>query len=142
MTTATVTNGDVLARHAIATEGIEHLDLEVPVLAGPQRQGDVLIVPCAPRSAGVPVPRAGITVVRGESAGRNAHILHNLDGECRWEVSELAGSELLQGWLTVPSDASATLIHTQEHNVLAIGPGCYELRRQREMAGEWRRIAD
>lgn len=138
-----VTNRVVLEKHEINTNGIEHLDLEVRVLTGMQRQGDVLIVPCAP-PAGVfkPIPVEGVTVVRGETSGGNAHILHALDGECAWAESQHADRDLLQGWLTVAPGASATLIHTQEHNVIGIGPGCYEIRRQREFAGEWRRVSD
>jgi hypothetical protein len=143
MSTATLTNGSILARNSIPADGIEHLDLEVRVISGElQRQGDVLILPCALRNAGKAIPKAGVTVVRGESTGGNAHVLHNLDGVCFWEASPYAADELEQGWLTVPSGASATLIHTQEHSVLAVGPGCYEIRGQREMAGEWRRVAD
>lgn len=144
MPTATMTNGDVLTRNRFDTSGIEHLDLPVPVISGkPQRQGDVLVLPCElQRETGGRVPDAGITVVRGESTGGNAHVLHALDGECFWKAAPGAAEELLQGWLTVPDGSTATLIHTQEHNVLAVGVGCYELRRSREFAGEWRRIAD
>lgn len=140
---ATLTNGAVLSRHKITTDGIEHLDLEVPVLTEPQAQGDVLILPVAARKElGQLVPLAGVTVVRGETTGGNAHILHALEGECFWQPSANAATELVQGWLTVPEGCSAALIHTQEHNVKGIGPGAYELRRQREFAGEWRRLAD
>ena len=44
--------------------------------------------------------------------------------------------------MTVKEGDEATLIHAQEHSALAFGPGTYELRRQREYAGEWRRVAD
>lgn len=143
MPTATVTNRSVLERHEIDPGGIEHLDMEVRVISGkPQRQGDVLIVPCERRSGGAVIPKAGITVVRGESSGGNAHILHNLEGKCSWEPQANSADGLLQGWLGVPVGSSATLIHTQEHGVLGIGPGCYEIRGQRELAGEWRRVAD
>jgi hypothetical protein len=141
--TATLTNGAVLARHEINTDGIEHLDLECPVLTGPQAQGDVLIVPVeASKDRGEKIPTEGITVVRGEARGGNAHILHVLEGEAFWGSSPNADTELRQGVLTVPDGASATLIHTQEHNVIGIGPGTYEVRRQREFAGEWRRVSD
>lgn len=143
MSTAVITNGEVLSRHQIGTDGIEHLDLEVPVVTGAQAQGDVLIVPVAGRKdRGEPVPTKGITVVRGETSSGNAHILHTLEGECFWLPAANANTELLQGRLTVPEGSSATLLHTQEHSVLGIGQGTYELRRQREFAGEWRRVAD
>lgn len=142
-TAITITNREVLSRHRVATNGIEHLDLPVPVLTGPQAQGDVLVVPVGVRSdPGARVPTSGVTVVRGETEAANAHILHALDGECFWAPSPDAESGLVQGWLTVPDGAAATLIHTQEHNVIAIGAGCFEVRRQREFAGEWRRVSD
>jgi hypothetical protein len=138
-----ITNGAILERHNINTDGIEHLDLEVPILCEPQAQGDVMIVPVnARQDVGEPVSVKGVTVVRGETTGGNAHILHALDGECFWAPSPTASIQLLQGWLTVPDDSAATLIHTQEHDVIGIAPGCYEIRRAREFAGEWRRAAD
>jgi hypothetical protein len=141
--TITLTNSQILTRHKIDTTGIEHLDLEVPILTGPQSQGDVLILPVAERKdRGALVPAAGITVVTGETSGGNAHILHALDGECFWQPAREAATELVQGWLTVPEASSATLVHTSEHNVIAIGPGTFEIRRQREFQGEWRRVAD
>ena len=141
--TATLTNGAVLARHEISTDGIEHLDLECPILTGPQAQGDVIVLPVkASQGRGEKIPTKGITVVRGETTGGNAHILHVLEGEAFWKPSPNAGTELLQGVLTVPQESSVTLIHTQEHNVIGIGPGTYEVRRQREFAGEWRRVSD
>jgi hypothetical protein len=143
MSATLTTNGAVLERHRINTDGIEHLDLEVSVLTGAQRQGDVMIVPASSqKDHGRPVPVKGVTVVRGETEGGNAHILHNLDGECFWSPAPDAGTELVQGWLTVPDGSSATLIHTQEHNVIGIAPGSYEIKRQREFAGEWRRVCD
>ena len=140
---ATLTNGEILSRHKITTDGIEHLDLQVPVLTGPQRQGDLLIVPCNPPQAlGGLIAKQGVTVVRGETSGGNAHILHALEGDCYWAPSPTADTDLVQGMLTVGDDSKATLIHTQEHNVIGIGPGSYEIRRQREYQGEWRRVAD
>lgn len=141
--TATLTNGQVLSRYEISTEGIEHLDLEVPILTGPQSQGDVFILPIADRKdRGEQVPAAGVAVVTGETTGGNAHILHALDGECFWHAAPDAETELVQGWLTIPDGSSATLVHTAEHSVIGIGSGTFEFRRQREFQGEWRRVAD
>jgi hypothetical protein len=140
---ATITNGEILSRHKIAPEGIEHLDLEVPMLTGPQRQGDILVVPCEPpKDLGKLISARGVIVVRGETSGGNAHILHALDGECYWSPSPTADTKLIQGCLTVGDDSAATLLHTQEHNVIGVGPGFYEIRRQREYQGEWRRVSD
>lgn len=142
MTAQTLTNGAILERHSISTDGIEHLDMEVPVLTGPQAQGDVLVLPAQSAERGTRIPSEGLTIVRGETTGGNAHILHSLDGECLWRPEPDASEALTQGYLTVPDGASATLIHTQEHSVIGIGPGSYEIRRQREFAGEWRRVSD
>lgn len=140
---ATITNRSVLENHGISTESIEHLDMPISIITLPQRQGDVFIFPVTQiEEKGQLIPTQGITVVRGESTGGNAHILHTLEGECYWRPASNPSTELVQGYLTVSEGASATLIHTQGHGVLGIGPGCYEVRGQREMAGEWRRVAD
>lgn len=142
-TAVVVTNGAILQRHNIQTDGIEHLDLEVPIKTGPQAQGDVLIVPVASRKEkGEKVPARGVTVVRGETSGGNAHILHVLEGECFWAPAPDAAEGLVQGWLTIPDDSSATVIHTCEHNVIGVGPGSYEVKRQREFRDEWVRVSD
>lgn len=139
---ATLTNGAVLARHNINADSIEHLDVEVLLLTGMQSQGDLLILPTdRPAYIGSVIPSTGVLVVMGEK-GRNAHILHALEGACHWKAAAGSGTRLLQGWLTVPEGSSATLVHTQEHSVLGVGAGTYEIRRQREFAGVWRRLAD
>jgi len=67
-------------REAIAQTGIEvleHLDREVqiPLIVGPQAQGDVLVIPTPASSvATTAVPRVGVAVVRGEVGG-NTHTL-------------------------------------------------------------------
>ena len=143
MSVITVTNGEALDLAQINSDGIEHLDLEVPILTRPQRQGDVLVLPVGERKVrGDAVPPRGVTVVRGETEGGNAHIVHALYGECLWAPNPDAETDLAQGWLTVTDESAATVIHTQEHNVLGVGPGTYEIRRQREFAGEWRRVSD
>ncbi|WP_300680692.1 hypothetical protein [Nocardioides sp.] len=140
------TNASILASRGISLDSIEHLDLEVPVLIGNQRQGDVLILKVTTdRSAGAhPITPAGVVVVRAETKVANTHTLHTLTGECLWLPNPRANQddELVQGWLTVTLGSEATLIHTEEHNVLGIGHGTYEIRRQREFAGEWQRVAD
>jgi hypothetical protein len=138
-----ITNGAVLERCNIDGGAIEHLDLVVPLLAGLQGQGDVLIVPVESRGdRGERIAREGVTVVVGESAGGNAHILQSLEGECFWLAASDAASGLVQGWLTVPDGSSAAMVHTQEHSVVGVAAGCFEVRRQREFAGEWARVLD
>lgn len=120
-------------------DAVEFPDLEIPTETGPQRQGDVFILPVTTRHPGEPIPPTGITVVRAES---NAANTHNLHGDGTWTWSKDAVTNLVQGHLTVPPGGVAYLIHTEEHPALAVGPGTYEIRRQREFAGEWRRVAD
>lgn len=77
MTTATFR--DVLGRHNITVPDQTIAEITVPVLSGPQRQGDIAIFPREPltpaeRSMAVQVPPEGIAVVRGEATG-NTHML-------------------------------------------------------------------
>ncbi len=131
------TQTQVLTSHGYSDLAVEYPELEIPVLAGAQRQGDVLIVPCAPREGGVPLGK-GVEVVRSE-AGSNTHTLH---GDGTWLAAKEADRSLVQGFLTVPDGGECYLIHSQEHGAAGIAPGSYEIRRQREFAGEWRRVAD
>lgn len=130
----------VLAHHGYSTTAIEFPELDVPVLTGNQRQGDVFILRVTTSHAGQPIGK-GVTVVKAETNRANTHNLH---GDGLWEAHPNAGSdnELVQGWVTVPEGGEVFLIHTEEHGANGMGPGTYEIRRQREFAGEWRKIAD
>lgn len=118
-------------------------DIDVPVLTGLQRQGDVLIFPrpaigAAEAAAMTPVPPAGVAVVRGEATG-NSHLLY-ADGPVLWDAPS---SDMLRlGVLHVPTGSVAWLIHTDEHGANGIGPGTYVLLGKREQADELRRVAD
>jgi hypothetical protein len=136
------TIGSVLGEHDITVPDETLAELEVPVLCGPQRQGDVLIVPrssltAAERKQTVPVPAEGVAVVRGEATG-NTHLLHG-EGPV---VFSRRDSDLLLGVVEVGDGGTGFLIHTDEHGVNAFGPGCYELRGKREQADLIRRVAD
>ena len=138
MTTAH-TNSTILSRFGVINLDLEYPDLETPLLTGPQRQGDFLVLPPSTRHAGRPLGPQGVEVVRSE-AGGNTHTLH---GDGKWEPNSKAGpDELVQGWVTVPDGGEAFLTHTSEHNTLGIGPGSYEVRTQREFAGIWQRVSD
>lgn len=134
------TNTTILTRHGITPDNIEHPDLEIPVITGNQRQGDVLILRTHTGRTGNPLGN-GVVVVRAET---NASNTHTLVGDGLWEPNPRATNpqELVQGWLTVAPGQEAFLIHTEEHSAIGIGEGTYEIRRQREYAGEWRRVAD
>lgn len=132
----------VLDWHGVTVADETVAELEVPVLDGTQRQGDVLIVPRGPfsaveRDASVLVPREGVAVVRGEATG-NTHLLH-AEGEVRWLA---VGEGVVLGVVEVASGACAYLIHTDEHGANGLAPGAYVLHGKREQADEIRRVAD
>lgn len=142
-----ITFADLLTPQGIdIPEGIV-ADAEVPVLTGPQRQGDVAIFPRpklgkAERATVVPVPAEGVAVVQGEAAtGGNAHVLL-AEGPCTWTPHTARPGDVLLGVLDVPEGATAFLIHTEEHGANAIGAGTYRLVGKREQADELRRVAD
>lgn len=129
----------LIDRHGV--DVFEHLDRQVavPVVAGLQAQGDVIVVPqvgAAP--ATTHVPPAGFPVVRGESGG-NTHLLLG-DGTVYFDPDERA-REITLGILTVPDGAVAYLAHP-EHGYAGVAPGTYQLRRQREQAEQIRMVAD
>ena len=144
---STMTLTEVLSRHDISVADELLADIEVPVLTGVQRQGDVLIVPrgklgVAERAAMASIPATGVAVVRGEATG-NTHLLDAIDGDCRWSAHESRSTgDLVLGVLEVPEGALAALIHTDEHGCNMIGAGVYVLHGKREMADEIRRVAD
>lgn len=115
-------------------------DIDIPVLAGVQRQGDVLVRP-ATGHASTPVLAGGTPVVRGENGG-NTHVIYAADGPVFCDV--IAGvntRDLRVATLSVPEGSTAYLGHP-EHGYMGIAPGDYEIRRQREMAEEMRMVAD
>lgn len=131
---------EILARADVIPVDDTLAQLEVPVLTGPQRQGDVGIWPVqhlgvtAPEG-GKPIPREGVAIVRGEATG-NTHLLH---GDGTWLA---VGEGIILGYLTVPDGGEAWLIHTDEHGANAIGPGCYRLTGKQEQADIVRRVVD
>lgn len=133
---------EILDRHAIAIPDDLLADLVVPVLDGPQRQGDVLIVPRGPLSAAERkdcslVPREGVAVVVGEATG-NTHML-DADGPV---LFGRRNSGVLLGVVEIAEGATGYLIHTDEHGANAMAPGTYALHGKREQAAEIRRVAD
>jgi hypothetical protein len=147
MTTMTHTFESILTVYDVTIpEGLA-ADAEVPVLTGPQRQGDVAIFPRAPLgvaevASAEPVPATGVAVVRGEAAtGGNTHWLH-AEGPCTWTPAPARAGSVLLGVLDVAKGATAYLIHTDEHGANGIGPGTYRLTGKREQADEIRRVAD
>lgn len=114
-------------------------DVEIPVLGGVQRQGDVIVIP-AKVQATTAVPAAGTPVVRGESGG-NTHAIYAADCPVFCDVNSGSARDLRVALLSVPEGSHAYLGHP-EHGYMGIAPGNYEIRRQREMAEEIRMVAD
>lgn len=112
-------------------------DARIPILTGPQAQGDLLVLPAeAPAGAWCRVSGDGVRVVRGEGTG-NTHWLHAgfASPDVRWlDAAGARGrpAELAVGYLHVPPGQSAMLIHTDEHGANGIGPGEYALHRKRQ----------
>lgn len=117
----------------------QDLDIDIPVLTGVQRQGDVLVRPAAV-TAKTPVSANGTPVVRGESGG-NTHTIYAADGPVFCDPTIGSARDLRVALLSVPEGSTAYLGHP-EHGYMGIAPGTYEIRRQREMAEEIRMVAD
>ena len=135
----TTTLAELITTHHIDVD--PHLDreLSIPILTGIQRQGDVMILPRRDRKpATTPVPAAGTPVVRGENGG-NTHAIVGTAALCDLRTATV--DDLTLAILTVPAGAEAYLMHP-EHGANGIGPGTYEIRRQREHADELRIVAD
>lgn len=115
---------------------------EVPILAGVQAQGDLLIVPTE-IPAGVellPVPDEGVQVVFGEATG-NSHYLHRgFDSPGVLYARHTAGQTIAV--VRIPAGESAQLIHTDEHGANGIAPGDYAINEKRELRDEIRRVTD
>ena len=97
------------------------------------RQGDVLLVPVE----GVPYQRrlgsGRLVLAEGEVTG-HAHVVED-------DRASLHGSRDTL-FLKVEGDEPVLLVH-EEHDTLAVPPGVYEIRRQREYApGRSRRVSD
>jgi len=126
MTATTLTLADATARHDLQV--LAHLDVQatIPTATGPVAQGDVLLLPVPPAPAGEPVPAGGVVLVAGE----HAHTLVAPDGHATWRVEDVGQTV---GWVGV-SGADVLVMHA-EHGAVALAPGCWQVRRQRESDG-------
>ena len=122
------------------TGSLDHLIEEtgIPVLTGPQRQGDVSWWPIREgQVAGLAEVRPeGFPVVRGE-AGGNTHLLL-ADGPVYFAP---ARDGVRLGTLVVP-EGSVAHMHHPEHGYNSIGAGTYIMKGQRTQMSEVRRVAD
>ncbi|GAA2086258.1 hypothetical protein GCM10009801_48580 [Streptomyces albiaxialis] len=143
-TTTTTTLGELAER--TGRDVLAHLEREVtvPVVAGLQAQGDLIVVPAelldnvreSRYVRWTEVPPGGVELLRGAGGG-NPHALVADPGTCRWTttVHDLTGLTLGMFEAT----AVAYLIHP-EHGASGIAPGRYVVRRQRERGvgnGRW-----
>jgi hypothetical protein len=119
-------------------EVLECLDREadIPVLSGPQVQGDVSFLPVTTAPAVTAVPPDGVVLAEG----REGHAHRLLPGAFFDRAPSRPGS-LVIGTMTVPDGAAGYVAH-DEHGYMGFGPGTYQVGGQREFAGEWRAVAD
>lgn len=121
-------------------------DIEVPVLDGPQSQGDVRVRPldATPTvtvradATWTAVPHIGIDVVR-PAGGGHTHTLLATAGTATWTTDMDDTEELAVG--VVDASEGAWLSHP-EHGMSGLAPGRYVIRRQREQAEVQRLVAD
>ena len=116
-------------------------EIEVPVIDGPQAQGDLLIVPVARTAGGGAVDVTGPVDIIEAINGGHAHTLVAPDGGCRAHVRRPTGADDLV-LATIDNTMPVYLLHA-EHGAMGLAPGSWEMRGQREFdAAEARRIAD
>ena len=119
----------------------DHLDrdLEIPVHAGLQAQGDLFIIPADPNrdSQGAPVPLDGIPVIEAVGGGHEHRLFAGQPGTAFFTPAGAREQDI--GLLECTE--SAYIAHP-EHAYAGIAPGTYILRRQREQADWDRFVAD
>jgi len=105
-------------------------------------QGDLMIrrIEKLPDELSIVPAENGKLILAHSETGHNHIVLE------RPEVSQYSFGDLLRSFLVVTGDEPALLEHERSfdtHETIAIPPGIYELRRQREHTPEgWRRAAD
>jgi hypothetical protein len=147
---------ELISRYGMDVDAHLDRDADIPVLTGPQAQGDIGIRPIHPRPAGgspfsrlrvgsgrraaavTPIPAGGVVV----ATGQEGHEHRLLPGPARFDRVRPLSDSLLIGILTVPAGGEAYLAHDQ-HGYLGIGPGTYQVGGQREWTPEsWQRVED
>lgn len=136
MTTATL--GQLIDKYGFDVHDHLDRDLEIPVHAGLQAQGDLFIIPADPNrvSPGAPVPLDGIPVIEAVGGGHEHRLFA---GRPETAFFTPAAREADIGLLVCTE--SAYIAHP-EHAYAGIAPGTYILRRQREQADREYFVAD
>ena len=132
MTTATL--GQLIGTHGF--DVLDHLDrdLEVPVHAGLQAQGDLFIIPADPDRGsrqGAAVPLEGVAVIEAVGGGHEHRLFAGTPGTALFTPAGGRGQDIGLLECTEP-----VYIAHPEHAYAGIAPGTYMLRRQREQADE------
>lgn len=143
----TTTFAELVDQFATRTEFVGEFaaDFDIPILSGPQCQGDVSICPLSLYGTkptfgdAKPVTKTGVEVIRG-GAMNNAHTLRTVGDGVTWKPVRDDGSVAL-GLLTVPQGAQCFLEHP-EHGYNGIAAGTYVIGRQREQADVVRMVQD
>jgi hypothetical protein len=146
---------ELISQYGMDVDAHLDRDADIPVLTGPQAQGDIGIRPVRPRPQGgsrfrrrpvggrrtpavTPIPAGGVVV----ASGQEGHEHRLLPGPARFDLVRPFRGSLLIGILTVPAGCEAYLAHDQ-HGYLGIGPGTYEVGSQREWTPEsWQPVED
>ena len=135
------TFGSALSLVGVTVPAHLEADADVPILAGPQAQGDliVLLAPEPRKAVWEALPGNGIQLIQGEATG-NTHWLHpGFDSPgVSWapigpQLRPTRDVGLALGHVRIPDGQSALLIHTDEHGANGIGPGCYVIHRKRQL---------
>ena len=108
------------------------------------RQGDVLLVPVNGVPGGVRLgSRGGVVLAEGEATG-HAHVIADRRARLARPTDRPPGSPRVEvSYLVVDGPGPVELTH-EEHDLLLVPPGVYEVRRQREYVPRRRprRVAD
>jgi hypothetical protein len=143
MTTPTL--GQLIDRYRFDVHDHLDRDLEIPVHAGLQAQGDLFIIPASPSPGdtsdtsrqSVVVPLEGIPVIEAIGGGHEHRLFAGTPGTALFTPAATGRQDIGQLECTEP----AYLAHP-EHAYAGLAPGTYTLRRQREQAGQQRLVAD
>lgn len=138
MTTPTL--GQLIDKHGF--DVLDHLprDLEIPVHAGLQAQGDLFIIPAGPDTGsrqGAAVPSDGIAVIEAVGGGHEHRLFAGQPGTAFFTPAGASAQDIGLLECTEP----AYIAHP-EHAYAGIAPGTYTLRRQREQDDKQRFVAD
>ena len=138
MTTATL--GQLIDKYGFDVHDHLDRDLEIPVHAGLQAQGDLFIIPAESNETGrqsAAVPLDGIAVIESVGGGHEHRLFAGQPGTAFFTPAQAGRQDIGLLECTEP-----VYIAHPEHAYAGIAPGTYTLRRQREQADEERFVAD